>query len=171
MKSESIRYPRVAVPPPHCTRGVPDTSSLGLSVHQSGSCPHRSQVTRMNEAHSGQRTMRIRDIIENSIRRRRHLGIILAGRSPAIRCRIPKSCCDLPMEIRNPRTTLVVPRGPLLQHRWSATGGKPLFDPSRWLRSSHVLRCAPWPWRCQVGTGKQVRRSNRKAGFVRLPPG
>ena len=40
-----------------------------------------------------------------------------------------------------------------------------------WLRSSHLLRCAPWLGRCQVGTGKQARRSNRKAGFVRLPPG
>src|SRR5216684_9317749 len=25
-----------------------------------------------------------------------------------------------------------------------------------WLRSSHPLRCAPWPGRCQVGTGKQA---------------
>src|SRR5208283_3498100 len=40
-----------------------------------------------------------------------------------------------------------------------------------WLCSSHLLRCAPRPGRCQVGTGKQARRSNRKAGFVRSPPG
>ena len=40
-----------------------------------------------------------------------------------------------------------------------------------WLCSSHLLRCAPRLGRCQVGTGKQARRSNRKAGFVRLPPG
>ena len=36
---------------------------------------------------------------------------------------------------------------------------------SGWLRSSHPLRCAPRLWRRQVGTGKQVRRSNRKAGL------
>jgi len=36
---------------------------------------------------------------------------------------------------------------------------------SGWLCSSHPLRCAPWLGRCQVGTGKQVRRSNRKAGL------
>src|ERR1700692_1770392 len=40
-----------------------------------------------------------------------------------------------------------------------------------WLCSSHLLLCAPRLGRCQVGTGKQARRSNRKAGFVRLPPG
>src|SRR4051812_38381892 len=34
-----------------------------------------------------------------------------------------------------------------------------------WLRSSHPLRCAPWPGRCQVGTGKQALRSTRKADF------
>src|SRR3954451_20737825 len=34
-----------------------------------------------------------------------------------------------------------------------------------WLRSSHPLRCAPCPGRCQVGTGKQALRSNRKAEF------
>ena len=27
-----------------------------------------------------------------------------------------------------------------------------------WLCSSHLLRCAPWLWRCQVGRGKQARR-------------
>ena len=32
-----------------------------------------------------------------------------------------------------------------------------------WLRASHLLRCAPWLGRCQVGTGKQARQSNRKA--------
>ena len=35
-----------------------------------------------------------------------------------------------------------------------------------WLRSSHPLRCAPRRQWCQVGMGKQVRRSNRKAGFA-----
>ena len=35
----------------------------------------------------------------------------------------------------------------------------------------HLLRCAPRLGRSQVGTGKQARRSNGKAGFVWLPPG
>ena len=39
-----------------------------------------------------------------------------------------------------------------------------------WLRASHLLRCAPWLGRCQVGTGKQVRQSNRKAGLESPPP-
>src|SRR3954454_18309987 len=42
---------------------------------------------------------------------------------------------------------------------------------SGWLHSSHLLRCAPWLERTQVGTGKQARRSNRKAGFLRSLPG
>ena len=41
---------------------------------------------------------------------------------------------------------------------------------SGWLRSSHPLRCAPRLGRRQVGTGKQARQSNRKAGFVPPPP-
>jgi len=31
---------------------------------------------------------------------------------------------------------------------------------SGWLCSSHLLHCAPWLGRCQVGTEKQARRSN-----------
>jgi hypothetical protein len=40
-----------------------------------------------------------------------------------------------------------------------------------WLRSSHLLRCAPRLGRCQVGAGKQARLSNWNAEFVTLPPG
>jgi hypothetical protein len=31
--------------------------------------------------------------------------------------------------------------------------------------SSVTLRCAPWLGRCLLGTGKQARQSDRKAGF------